>query len=132
LPTEPVSSGEEGEHHVFQQRMKLFLLEGTEWKERGLGNLRLNVADDKSYARLLMRAEGVLRLVLNIRLYPSIKLEAVGDKAARFVAPHPDKPKELATFLVRAGRPEQIKELIAAVDQNKNMSSTNGNGSKKD
>jgi len=124
LPTEPVPSGEEGEQHVFQSRMKLYLLDGTEWKERGLGQLRLNVAEDKSYARLLMRAEGVLRLVLNVRLIPNLKLEAVGDKAARFIAPHPDIPNQLATFLLRARRPEQIKELIDAVEANKNLSAS--------
>lgn len=49
----------------------------------------------------LVRAVSLVRLVLNVRLFPAMKLEAVGDKAARFIAPHPDKPKELATYLLR-------------------------------
>lgn len=126
LPNEPVSTGEEGEQHVFQSRMKVFLLEGTEWKERGVGQLKLNVADDKSYARLIMRAEGALRLVLNVRLFPSMKIEAVGDKAARFIAPV--EKNELGTYLVRAAKPEAIKELISAVDTHKHLKTDDAKG----
>jgi len=125
LPTVPVSSGEEGEHHVFQNRMKVYLLDGKEWKERGVGILKINVADDNSYARLIMRAEGALRLVLNVRLFPNMKIEPVGDKAARFVASHMDNPSELGTYLVRASKPEFIKELTAAVDAHKVLKGTN-------
>jgi len=106
---------------VFQNRMKVFILEGAEWKERGVGQLKLNVAEDNSYARLVMRAEGALRLVLNVRLFPAMKIEAVGDKAARFIAPHMDKPSDLATYLVRGAKPEFLKELISAVESHKNM-----------
>lgn len=121
LPTEPVPSGEEGERTVFVNRMKAYILEGSEWKERGVGPLKVNVADDKSYARLVMRAEGALRLVLNVRLFSSMKIEPVGDKAARFVAPHIDKPSELATYLVRAGKPEFITSFVDSVEAHKNI-----------
>jgi len=115
---------------VFQNRMKVFLLEGSEWKERGVGQLKLNVADDNSYARLIMRAEGALRLVLNVRLFPNMKIESVGDKAARFIAPHVDKPTELATYLVRSAKPEFVKELIAAVDIHKNVKAAEDDATK--
>jgi hypothetical protein len=121
LPTEPVPSGEEGERNVFVNRMKAYILEGTEWKERGVGPLKVNIADDKTYARLVMRAEGALRLVLNVRLFSSMKIEPVGDKAARFVAPHIDRPSELATYLVRAGKPEFIASFVESVEAYKNI-----------
>lgn len=41
-----------------------------QYKERGLGTLRLNVKkSDTSKARLVMRAEGVFRLLLNANLF---------------------------------------------------------------
>jgi len=137
LSDEPVSSGEEGEQHAFQTRAKLFTLEqGTkDWKERGVGVLKVNVAKDKSYARLIMRVEGSLRLVLNVALWPGLKVERAGDKAARFIAPHLDKPADPCSYLVRVGRSEIITELIAAVEANKNLAGGQGGtkeGDKKD
>jgi len=123
LPTSPIATGEEGEHHEFQSRVKLFVLElGTkDWKERGVGLLKVNIADDKSYARLIMRIEGSLRLVLNTRLWKTLKIEKVGDKAARFTAPNLDKTNELCTYLIRVSRPEIITDFINAVDTNKHL-----------
>lgn len=86
-----------------------------------------------------MRAEGALRLVLNVRLFPSMKIEAVGDKAARFIAPTSEK-NELGTYLVRvilififttkAAKPETIKELISVVDAHKNVKTVDSKESK--
>jgi len=83
--------------------------------------LRLNVANDKSSARLVMRVEGILKLVLNVALWPQIKIEKVGDKAARFVATHLENTKELCSYLVRVAKSEIINELIVVVDANKNL-----------
>ncbi|PWN29445.1 hypothetical protein BDZ90DRAFT_258365 [Jaminaea rosea] len=88
--------------------------DGT-WKERGTGTLRVNVPKDLYYqqrsqqypqlgkyprpsvsasggsggasaARLVMRAEGVLRLILNVRLFPGMGVELAQEKFVRFVA----------------------------------------------
>jgi len=127
-------TGEEEEQHVFNARAKLFILEAgtTEWKERGVGMLRLNVANDKSSARLIMRVEGILKLVLNVALWPQIKIERVGDKAARFAATHLEKKTEICSYLLRVGKAEVINDLIKAIDDNKNLGGkTNGTPEKK-
>lgn len=88
--------------------------DGT-WKERGTGTLRVNVPKELYYqqrsqqypqlgkyprpsvsasggsggasaARLVMRAEGVLRLILNVRLFPGMGVELAQEKFVRFVA----------------------------------------------
>lgn len=56
---------------MYQTRAKLFMMEGEgAWKERGVGLLKLNRRrDDGSAARIVMRADGVLRVIMNTALY---------------------------------------------------------------
>jgi Ran-binding protein 3 len=79
-----LETGEEDETTEFSGRAKLYnFVAGAdgkkEWKERGLGVVRLNVknaADDedaKPTARLLMRAEGSHRVILNTPIKKEIK-----------------------------------------------------------
>lgn len=74
-------TGEEGEETQFACKAKLFHFNGKEWKERGIGNFKLNVTkgaeeDSKPSARLIMRADGALRVILNT---PVFKGMTVGD-----------------------------------------------------
>lgn len=78
-----VETGEEDETTDFSSRAKLYNFtanaEGKkEWRERGLGVLRLNVKkleddDEKAKARLLMRADGSHRVVLNTPIMKDMK-----------------------------------------------------------
>lgn len=79
-----LETGEEDESTEFSARAKLYTFaandEGKkEWKERGFGVVRLNVRrlqpdeDQKPKARLLMRAEGSHRVVLNTPVTKEIK-----------------------------------------------------------
>jgi len=125
LPPPPVlSTGEEEESHVFQARGKLFVLDPNSktqpWKERGLGPLRLNVSREGNSARLLMRVEASGRLILNLSLFPSFRMERAGDRAVRFVGPTLDG-SQLCTYLIKFGRVdgERLDELRAAVEEHK-------------
>lgn len=99
----PVHTGEEDETHAFQSKAKLFILDtaANKWNERGLGQLRLNVSKDKSSARLLMRVEASLRLILNVSLFASMKVEKNGDKAVKFTGPALDKENEICIYCIR-------------------------------
>lgn len=79
-----VETGEEDEITALSTRAKLYnFAEGPdgkkEWKERGLGVLRLNVkkptpdGDGKPRGRMLMRADGSHRVVLNTPITKEIK-----------------------------------------------------------
>lgn len=76
-----VETGEEEEKTYFACKAKLFHFSDNEWRERGLGNFKVNVrvidgVEDKKSARMVMRADGVLRVMLNTALFKGMK---VGD-----------------------------------------------------
>lgn len=63
-----VKTGEENERIAFEHRAKLlrFVKESKEWKERGIGNMKVLVnIDDPNKVRLLMRREQVHKLCCN-------------------------------------------------------------------
>lgn len=65
-----VPTGEEEEDTVYQTRCKLYALDDQGgWRERGVGNLKLNKHKATDATRLVMRSEGVLRVILNASLY---------------------------------------------------------------
>jgi Ran-binding protein 3 len=84
-----VSTGEEGEDTVFSARAKLFAFTSEEenakkdWHERGGGILKVNVSTvgESTKARLLMRADGSHRVVLNSPIHKDLKFGNVdGEK----------------------------------------------------
>ncbi len=79
-----VETGEEGETMVFKVRAKVFALENSAWKERGVGTLKLNADKEGGSARLLLRNEATLRSVLNAPLYKDFKFDVAGERAVRF------------------------------------------------
>ncbi|KAL5339562.1 hypothetical protein BJX70DRAFT_363236 [Aspergillus crustosus] len=113
-----IETGEEEEKTYFSCKAKLFYFSEGEWKERGLGTFKVNVkitdgVEDKKSARLLMRADGVLRVLLNSPLFKGMK---VGDTAGK--EPR-SKQISLASLengrsvpmLLRTGSEEQAKDL---------------------
>jgi Ran-binding protein 3 len=84
-----VETGEEDEVTAFSARAKLYAFHALEdgkkeWRERGLGVLRLNVMepekteDGKLHARFLMRAEGSHRVMLNSPIKKELPFGAAG------------------------------------------------------
>ncbi|XP_035220047.1 E3 SUMO-protein ligase RanBP2-like isoform X2 [Stegodyphus dumicola] len=80
-----VKTGEEGEEKLFGERAKLFRFdpEGKEWKERGIGELKILFLKDSKKYRVLMRREQVLKICANHYILPDMKLTplATNDKA---------------------------------------------------
>ncbi|XP_053980788.1 E3 SUMO-protein ligase RanBP2-like [Hylaeus volcanicus] len=76
LPAEvKVTTGEEGQETLFCARAKLFRFVGNEWKERGIGNVKL-LRNEEGKIRLLMRREQVLKVCANHYLSPDMELTA--------------------------------------------------------
>jgi len=85
LQEQDLTTGEEEEDTIHQVRGKLFsLADGTQWKERGTGTLKLNVRrSDGNGARLVMRKEAVYTLLLNVTLFHGMRCTLAQDP--RFV-----------------------------------------------
>uniref|UniRef100_A0A6P3Z625 nuclear pore complex protein NUP50A-like isoform X3 n=1 Tax=Ziziphus jujuba TaxID=326968 RepID=A0A6P3Z625_ZIZJJ len=80
-----VETGEENEEVVFNADSVLFEFMDGGWKERGKGELKINVSTTGTEkARLLMRARGNYRLILNANLYPDMKLTNMEKKGITF------------------------------------------------
>ncbi|PYH75870.1 hypothetical protein BO82DRAFT_407667 [Aspergillus uvarum CBS 121591] len=118
----PIETGEENEKTYFSCKAKLFQFSNKEWKERGIGTFKVNVrltdgVEDKKAARMIMRADGVLRVMLNT---PIFKGMTVGD--AKGQAPK-SKQIHLASLeegrsvplLLRTGSEELANELYNVV-----------------
>ncbi|XP_071799079.1 uncharacterized protein [Asterias amurensis] len=74
-----VRTGEEGEEVRFSHRAKLFRYnkESTQWKERGIGDIKvLSNPDTKKY-RIVMRREQVLKVCANHFVTPDLKLQSM-------------------------------------------------------
>lgn len=85
-----VETGEEGEETIFSCKAKLLYNDGKQWKERGMGTFKLNVTEPlfedhdeethKRTARLIMRSEGVFRVILNAPVFKGMKVGNVEGK----------------------------------------------------
>ncbi|CAH1128711.1 unnamed protein product [Ceutorhynchus assimilis] len=80
-----VSTGEEDEDVLFNERAKLFRFDSNtkEWKERGIGQLKILYHPKNKTYRILLRREQVHKVVLNQRLTPDLELQpmSTSDKA---------------------------------------------------
>lgn len=58
------------------------------WKERGVGTIRINMKEEenssKLQTRLVMRADSVFRVILNLLLFEGMKVFIMQDKFVRF------------------------------------------------
>ncbi|KAK6315213.1 hypothetical protein J4Q44_G00147420 [Coregonus suidteri] len=67
LPEVETKSGEEDEEILFKERTKLYRWERdlSQWKERGVGDIKILFHPDKRFYRVLMRREQVLKVCAN-------------------------------------------------------------------
>ncbi|OXH25489.1 ran-binding protein 3 [Cryptococcus neoformans] len=123
MQEQDVTTGEEDEDTVFQARSKLFVNEKG-WKERGVGLLKLNVRrSDGSGARLVMRADGVLRLLLNSKLYKGLNPTVEG-KTVLMTLPNVGE-KEMAIICLRMSNVKVAEELADFIHEHIPLDSAN-------
>ena len=67
LPVIPVSNGEENEDCIFKMRAKLYRFRDEEWKERGIGILKLLRHKESNKIRFIMRQEKTLKVIANFK-----------------------------------------------------------------
>ncbi|XP_073672620.1 E3 SUMO-protein ligase RanBP2-like [Garra rufa] len=87
LPEVKVRSGEEDEEILFKERAKLYRWdhEINQWKERGVGNIKILFHPVKKRYRMLMRREQVLKVCANHIISQSIELKPMNTSANALV-----------------------------------------------
>ncbi|KAI0091485.1 hypothetical protein BDY19DRAFT_930691 [Irpex rosettiformis] len=116
LTEQEVQTGEEDEETVYQVRGKLFALSPqNQWKERGTGQLRLNVRrEDGTGARLVMRKEAVYTLLLNATLFKGMRCTLAQDpRYIRFSVFEDGAP---TTYNLRVSNAKIASELLEEIN----------------
>ncbi|XP_055831647.1 nuclear pore complex protein NUP50A-like [Solanum dulcamara] len=116
-----VVTGEEHEKAIFTADSVLFEYLNGGWKERGKGELKLNISSGTGKARLVMRTRGNYRLILNAYLYPEMKLASMDKKGITFACMNSadDGKDGLSTIALKFKDPSIVEEFRAAVMEHK-------------
>lgn len=101
-----VITGEEDEENILEINCKLYTFENSNYEERGRGTLRLN--DTKTSSRVVFRAAGSFRVLLNTKVWRDQLCEKPSSKSMRLTAFTSDGLMKI--YLVQ-GRNEDIENL---------------------
>ncbi|KAK4590572.1 hypothetical protein RGQ29_020936 [Quercus rubra] len=121
-----METGEEQERVVFTADSVMFEFVDGGWKERGKGELKVNVSTTGTEkARLVMRARGNYRLILNASLYPDMKLTNMEKKGITFACVNSASEGKdgLSTFALKFKDASIVEEFRAAVTAHKSKTS---------
>jgi len=118
MPEGPVETGEENEQAVFTADSAIYEYLDGGWKERGRGELKLNIpVTGGERSRLVMRAKGNYRLILNASLYDDMTLKDMDKKGVTFACINSigESPSALTTFALKfkdTGIREDFKDAV--------------------
>ncbi|KAJ8653038.1 hypothetical protein O0I10_011338 [Lichtheimia ornata] len=117
-----VKTGEEDEKTLYQTKAKLYVMEQStgNWKERGAGTMRINTKETASgtqQTRIVMRADTVFRVILNLPMFEGMKFLIMQDKFVRFagfetvVKDDGKSETNLVNYALRVANPSIAAEL---------------------
>ncbi|XP_030766010.1 E3 SUMO-protein ligase RanBP2 [Sitophilus oryzae] len=112
-----VKTGEENEEVLYCHRAKLFRFSAGEWKERGLGDVKILKDNVSGKLRVVMRREQVLKICLNHWLTKTVEYLPKDDRTWLFFAPDFSEG-EISTdqFCLRFKTPDIAKEFKTATE----------------
>ncbi|KAJ5232938.1 hypothetical protein N7468_005894 [Penicillium chermesinum] len=131
-----MATGEEEELTSFSCKAKLFKFLDGEWRERGIGTFKVNCRYDhgRLVGRMIMRADGALRVMLNSPVFKGMKY---GDSEGK-----PPKSKQLflgsmeegrlVSCLLRTGKQETAEELYKVLGDLLESEREGGEGSEEE
>ncbi|KAF8324335.1 uncharacterized protein EI90DRAFT_3130031 [Cantharellus anzutake] len=108
-------TGEEDEETLQQTRAKLYTMDARDtYKERGTGTLKVNVRkSDGRGARIIMRAEGVFRLLLNASLFAGMPC-AIGQDP-KFIKLSILEDGRFVHHAIKVGNPKIAQDLVDTI-----------------
>lgn len=105
------------EDSVYSKRCKVFVKQGNEYKERGVGTLFIKPVEEGTKTQVIVRADTNLgNLLLNTLLTESVPLKRMGKNNVMIAAAIDGKP---ATVLLRVKATEDADELLTELEKNK-------------
>lgn len=120
------TKSEDDESEVFKMRAKLYRYfvdeeDGSTWKERGVGDVRILKNTSTSSYRLIMRRDQTLKICLNHSLLPRMEIRnhATSEKALLWSTPadFADGESKAETFCMRFGKPEGAADFKAKFEE---------------
>ncbi|XP_066979899.1 E3 SUMO-protein ligase RanBP2 isoform X2 [Macrobrachium rosenbergii] len=115
-----VVTGEEDEIVLYCNRAKLHRLVAGEWKERGLGDIKVLEHKKTGKIRLLMRREQVHKICLNHNVEKGMEFRKKDDKTFFWATvDYAENTPKSETFAIRFKTPEIAVEFYKAVDNAK-------------
>nr|XP_022905835.1 ranBP2-like and GRIP domain-containing protein 4 isoform X1 [Onthophagus taurus] len=113
-----VKTGEEDEEVLYCHRAKLFRFTNREWKERGIGDVKILRDSKTGKLRVVMRREQVLKICLNHILTAEIKYSAKDEKSWSFAAAdYSEGEIEHRQFCLRFKNGDIAKEFMTAIQE---------------
>ncbi|XP_072764779.1 E3 SUMO-protein ligase RanBP2 [Anoplolepis gracilipes] len=116
-----LTTGEEDEHTLYCGRAKLFRFVDKEWKERGVGLVKL-LRNTEGKVRLLMRRDQILKICANHMLRPDMEITPMtnNNKALFWVAnDFADEEVKLEKLCIKFKTAEEAMAFKEAFDQAK-------------
>ncbi|TMW43955.1 hypothetical protein DOY81_010964, partial [Sarcophaga bullata] len=111
-----VKTGEEDEDLLYVHRAKLYRFVDGEWKERGLGNVKILRHKETKKLRVVMRREQILKICLNHMLNEDVDYKRKDDKSWLFVVnDFSEGSVELEKFSLRFKTKEVAEAFMDAV-----------------
>jgi E3 SUMO-protein ligase RanBP2 len=114
LPDEvEIKTGEENEEILFEERAKLFRFVDKEWKERGLGNIKILKNNSSNKCRIVMRREQIHKLCANHAITSEMELKTTQNETNLIwgANDYTEEEMKLEKFLVRFKHVEQAKKF---------------------
>lgn len=119
---ENVVTGEESEEALFTVRAKLMLFDpkatDLPYTNKGLGEVKVLKSTETGKSRILMRADGGLRILLNTPISKDMSYSLVGTKMVRAPAVDPND-KKIQMFVFQVKVPETAQQLLDALERGK-------------
>ncbi|RHZ73289.1 hypothetical protein Glove_232g114 [Diversispora epigaea] len=110
-----VITGEENEITQHSVRAKLYYMIEQTWKERGFGILKLNYSrNEEKSPRLVMRADSVLKVILNVALFHGMHVERSQEKFIRLFA-FEGKGDSLVHLAIKLSNCNEAEDLYEAI-----------------